>query len=394
MSEGGQQRLRIAFLDQYAGLGGGQQVLVDLARHFYRSGDLITVHIPGEGRTSDLLRGEWIDVRDLPVPEMTPGHKPLKEKLLYPPKAYAAAKVLQRDLSETGAEVIYANGPRTFLPAVIAAGELDIPVFCGLHLHFPRGAERRLIKWCFGRECVRGILFCSKTVAAPFCEFLENKGFIAPYWVNPNFLAAPKERDAFRQRLGIPGEAVVVGVVGRISPTKGQRLFLESVSPLLDRFKELHIVIAGSSDFERKEEEEAILDARAKCPDPSRVHLVFEMVDAIFFMDCLDVLAVPSMWEEPFGLVAVEGMARGLPLVVTRSGALPETVVDGKTGIMAEKDGASIREAVARLAGDAALRREMGSAGRTRAERDFNPDVLLPRLRQKVLEMVKSHRRQ
>jgi len=87
---------------------------------------------------------------------------------------------------------------------------------------------------------------------------------------------------------------------------------------------------------------------------------------------------VPSLWEEPFGLVAVEGMARALPVVATRSGALPEIVDQGTTGFVVGRDPSELRTAVARLVGDPELRRAMGAAGRRRVEDRFGPSRQLP----------------
>jgi glycosyltransferase involved in cell wall biosynthesis len=268
---------------------------------------------------------------------------------------------------------------------VLAARTLGAPAFCGLHLHFPGGAERRLVRWCFSRPEVKGVLFCSGTVAEPFEEFVGGKAFVAPYWVSPLFLEAPKGRRTFRERFGVPHDAVLAGVVGRISPTKGQRFFLQSAAPLLRSHPALHLAVVGSADFESREEEDALRAERGASSDPGRIHLALEMTDALEFMDSLDILVVPSLWEEPFGLVAVEGMARGLPVVVTRSGGLAETVLDGETGFVVAKEAGPLRDALARLVSDPALRRRMGEAGKRRAEERHNPRTCMAALRERAL---------
>jgi len=89
-------------------------------------------------------------------------------------------------------------------------------------------------------------------------------------------------------------------------------------------------------------------------------------VDALEFLDALDVLVVPSLWEEPFGLVAVEGMARRLPVVATRSGALPELVADA--GLVADAARPEeIAGALARVLADGGLRAELRRRGLARA---------------------------
>ena len=166
-------------------------------------------------------------------------------------------------------------------------------------------------------------------------------------------------------------------MLGRISRTKGQRLFLEALLPLLDSEAGLRLAIGGAVDFEDPAEETHLRSLVATSGHGDRV--VFDgTVDALAFLDRLDVLVVPSLWEEPFGLVAVEGMARGLPVVATRSGALTEIVADGLTGLVVERAPSDLRAGVARLVQDEALRRELGAAGRSRVEARFSPATQLP----------------
>ncbi len=79
---------------------------------------------------------------------------------------------------------------------------------------------------------------------------------------------------------------------------------------------------------------------------------------------------VPSRWPEPFGTVALEAMAAGVPVVASRVGGLADLVVDEVTGVLVEPgDVRALREALRVLLSDPALRRRLGDAGRDRATR-------------------------
>jgi glycosyltransferase involved in cell wall biosynthesis len=95
-----------------------------------------------------------------------------------------------------------------------------------------------------------------------------------------------------------------------------------------------------------------------------------ELVDRYYSSD---IFAFAPIWNEGFGLPPVEAMAAGLPVVASRSGAVTETVVDGQTGFLVEKnDAEELAKALLVLLNDASLRETMGRAGRRRAFEHFS----------------------
>lgn len=91
-----------------------------------------------------------------------------------------------------------------------------------------------------------------------------------------------------------------------------------------------------------------------------------------------DLCVVPSVWDEPWGLVALEAMAAERPVCASRAGGLAEIVVDGETGLLFERGNAgALAAALARLLDDAALRRRMGEAGRARVLAEFSWNAVM-----------------
>lgn len=94
-----------------------------------------------------------------------------------------------------------------------------------------------------------------------------------------------------------------------------------------------------------------------------------------------DVLVIPSICEEPFGLPIAEGMACGLPCIGSNTGGIPELIEDQVTGILVERgDAAGLADALRRLALDPAARERFGRLGRERAERLLDWSVPAGRL--------------
>jgi len=121
-----------------------------------------------------------------------------------------------------------------------------------------------------------------------------------------------------------------VGYLGRLEPAKGVERLLEAAEGLACDNWELHIAGRGINGFERQ--------LRERFVDPRvRFH---GFVDRDEFLKQIDVLVVPSLSHETFGLVAIEAFAAGVPVVASRRGGLGEVVTDGVTGALFEPNNA------------------------------------------------------
>jgi glycosyltransferase involved in cell wall biosynthesis len=97
---------------------------------------------------------------------------------------------------------------------------------------------------------------------------------------------------------------------------------------------------------------------------------------------------IPSLWAEPFGIVALEAMASGRPIIASRHGGLVDTVVDGETGILVPpNDSDALRRAIERLLADSALREQMGQAAKRRLMY-FQASTVVPRIEQLYSDLI------
>ena len=102
-----------------------------------------------------------------------------------------------------------------------------------------------------------------------------------------------------------------------------------------------------------------------------------------------DICVVPSLWQEPFGMVAVEAMAIGRPVVVSNVGGLQEIVVQGETGYVYDRrDAEALAGHLRDLLDDPSLRRRMGDAGRARAAQYYDWKQVIERHYPPLLEEV------
>ncbi len=107
--------------------------------------------------------------------------------------------------------------------------------------------------------------------------------------------------------------------------------------------------------------------------------------DVLTLLRDATVAVVPSVWQEGFGLAALEPMSLGRPVVASRAGALPEIVRDGETGLLVPPgDVAALADALRQLLADPALCRRMGAAGRARVRAEFSLEEQVERLTEAV----------
>ncbi len=181
-----------------------------------------------------------------------------------------------------------------------------------------------------------------------------------------------REGQQIRRELGIAADAFVVGNVGRLAPQKGQRHLITAMPLLLEQVPNAHAVIAGAGDLERY-----LRDLTLEVGAADRVHVLGARRDIPALMHAMDVFAMPSIWEG-FGLVLLEAMAAGRPIVASRVATIPEVVLDGETGLLVPAgEPLALAEALVQLAHDPERARALGEAGRERLRQHFSIEKMV-----------------
>jgi glycosyltransferase involved in cell wall biosynthesis len=207
-----------------------------------------------------------------------------------------------------------------------------------------------------------------------------------------NFHGVPRETikvvhcgvdyEAFQPENGnaSPNDRPTVLFVGNITLNKGVKTVFDAVLRLRSKYPDIRLQILGKADddFARELQSEARrngADANIEMPG------FMDRNKIVNYYQCAHVFASPAQHEPGVANVYLEAMASGCPIVASNTGAAPEAVIDGETGLLVRhNDIASTAAALDRILGDESLRRSMGEAGRKRIEEHFTMGRYIQRI--------------
>ncbi|HEV3047151.1 MAG TPA: glycosyltransferase family 4 protein [Solirubrobacteraceae bacterium] len=301
---------------------------------------------------------------------------------LHTPRALAelsvAALQVRRLARRHRAEVVHANSIRAGI--VLALARLEQATVVHVRDCLPPGALSVATLRLIGASATSVIAnsrYTAESVRAMApgarLEVLYNPVDLARF--DPQRL----DRRAARAALGPAGASgLLLGVVGQLSPWKGQDTAIEALALVRAQGLDAHLLVIGSAKFTARAtrfDNRAYLEGlhrrAAAAGVAEHISWLGEREDVPELVRALDALLLPS-WEEPFGRALIEAMALEVPVIATNVGGPAEIVRDGREGRLAppREPGAwarAIVELAAREDGGAAL----GRAGRARVEREF-----------------------
>ena len=201
-------------------------------------------------------------------------------------------------------------------------------------------------------------------------------------------LFAPRsyERALTRESLGFPVDAFVIGTVGRLTPIKDHATLLRAASALIRQGVEVRILLVGSGS------ELSCLERIVDESPELRGHTVFVgATDRVpELLNAMDAFVLPSL-SEGLSNTLLEAMASGLPVVATRVGGNPEVVEEGRSGVLfPPRDADALSTLLLRLAGDPALRFEMGVVARRRVLDEFSLERMFSAYRKLYVELARQ----
>jgi len=199
--------------------------------------------------------------------------------------------------------------------------------------------------------------------------------------------AAAKPGGAVRSALGIPADALVIGIAATLRSWKGHDYLLEAFTGLAGKFPSAHLLIVG--DGPRRQH---LMERIAATGLAEKIHLIGHREDIPDVLAAMDLFALPSYANEGVPQAIMQAMAMELPVVSTTVGSIDEAVEDGITGYLIEpRNTLQLEEKLAMFLGNETLRRQMGEAGRDRAQARFSLDAMLDAMEKVFYRALRTH---
>ena len=252
-------------------------------------------------------------------------------------------------------DLIHANSIRAGLVATAATFGLGTRVVWHLHDLLPRHPLSTLIRlFAFFSSRTR-MIAVSEAVASNFCGrfsrgMKKRIGVILNAIDLDNFRPDPTARRRIRMELRVPEADPLIGIVGQITPRKGQLELLRAFGQALTKIPQAVLLLAGAPLFNRDHEYlDAIERTAGELGIRDKVRMLGARTDIGAIMQALDVLVVNSN-VEPFGLVILEAMACGTPVIAAAVDGIPEIIEHEKNGwLVPPRDEGVLTEAIIHL---------------------------------------------
>lgn len=365
--------VKVLYVHSSAVLYGSDRALLHLIRFLDRERFQPVVVLPESGPLVPALEVYGVEVHIIPLSIL---HRSLRLRfwMQFVGRLWTSTRAIVRLIRAQGIGLVHTNTAHVFNGALAArmAGVPHIWHIREMQLGMSRlgGVLSALI--C--RASVT-ILVISQAVRDAFRwrEACGAKVHTIYDGVDTERFTLPDDKRTLREAVGLPPDAALVGMVGRIAHWKGQATFLKAAALVHSQQPQAHFVIVGDAvtahDHQLKQE---LVQLTQDLGLAEGVTFTGFRGDVPQIMAALDVFVLPSELPEPWGLVVLEAMASGCPVVATKQGGPLESVLDGETGyLVLPAEPEAMAQALLALLQNPQQAKAMGMAGRARCIEHF-----------------------
>lgn len=349
--------MKILHTEASVGWGGQEIRTLDESAGMISRGHAVALVSPSEAQITPAARARNIEVFELPM-----RHVNLKaiSGMLRHLRAFKPDVVVSHSRNDTWIAALAIKFGRS-RAKLIRLRHVSIPV---------KPAFRN--RWLYGRAASR-VVTTGEAIRSHLIEVLRlSPDHVVSIPTGTDLVRFhPGDKAAARNRLGLPSDKKLIGMVATLRSWKGHRFLLDAMTD--PRLSDAHAVLVGDGPQEpnllKQAEERGLTD---------RVTFAGRRTDVEDWLRAFDVFALPSTGNEGIPQALMQAMATGLPVVSTPVGAIPEILADGETGLFVKpEDAEDLARGIAQMLGDPATALRLGEAGRALVERKHTTAAML-----------------
>lgn len=365
----------ILFLHAGAEMYGADKVMLDLVKRIDKTKYQPFVILPTEGVLVDALKKEGINVMVMPYPIMRRKYFNPKGLIQYGFGLVKYTNKIAEIAKKHHIDLIHTNTAAT-LEGSFVSRKLHIPQLWSIHeiIVSPK------IMYTVTSKLIAKYSSITITDSKAVKDHLDasgcfKKGAVKVIYNGVDSKRFKSENDCayLYDEWGIPEDARIVGMMGRVNSWKGQGDFLKAANIIMCKYPDVYTVFVGAA-FEGEEwREEELADAIAQSPYKERIVNKGYRTDSEGIYKLYDVFVLPSTNPDPLPTVVLEAMATGKPIVGYKHGGVCEMVKDGYNGLLAEvRNPVDLAAKIEALLIDENLRKKMGENSRKRLLENFS----------------------
>ena len=380
----------ILFLQSSSELYGSGKILLQVLGIYRSQGFVPVVILPGEGDLAESMRAEGfiVKIKNLGILRRKyVNPKGLFNRLKRNIQAYIFLNQLHRQYQF---QLVYSNTLAVIIGSIWAKNH-RIPHCWHIHeiLLGPTILIQFLVKLLDSSTPIP--IAVSESVALHWRRFLKKSKPEVIHNGIPYDQFLSTDSDA-KSKLNLPQDRLVITMVGRINPGKGQVFFLEVARELVLDQLPVHFVLVGDpypgyesilEEIEKKISDFGLSD--------HVTNLGFRL-DIPEILAASDLFVLPSTLPDSFPTVILEAMASGLPVIASVSGGASEMVVAGETGFLFPiSEGSSAVSALRTLIENQELRKKMGQAARSRVINQYSLEAFETKIKSHLWQHLKTN---
>ncbi len=370
----------------YPKTGGVATHLRDLAFHLRHRGHEVMIVTNNHGVHGD----KGLDEKGVSIHRVSGLTDPLLSINISP----YASRELRSLLSRENPDVIHAHHAFTplSLRGIAVAKEENFPTVLTTHSIFLAhdsplwdffNQAFPVLGWYIDRA--DRIIAVSNAAKTFISHFTKKEVIVIPNGVDKKRFHPNWNKERLREGLGIEEEHVIL-CVSRLSYRKGIHVLLSAMRILNEEMDEVRLIIVGEGEMG------LFLRTQAKLLGiENRISFMGYVPSQQLpkFFGTTDIFVLPSLAAEAFGIVLLEAMASGKPVVATNLGGIPEVVENSNCGILVDPgDEYALAEAIFSLLEDEGLRNELGKNGRKAVEERYSWDIIVEKIEKLYQEIL------